>query len=152
MALSELLLYALFAGFVLLFNLITQWLSKRRGEQGEEGAAPPLPPPPPQAGEDGVPPPRPLHQRMEEFWGRDAEPASVSASAPMAPGDWQPAGPARRPPPEALASIPARRRSLRAYLKLGSKGDLRQAIVTMTILQPCRALAPFDADDGPARR
>lgn len=148
MALTELLLYAVFAGFILFFNLLTQWLSKRRGEQDEDAAAPP-----PQAGEDITAPPRPV-ERVEEFWGRDVEPASAAAPAPatMVPSDLPPAGPARQQLPRALAPIPARRRSSRAHLKLDSRADLRQAIITMTIVNPCRALAPFEEDDGPARR
>ena len=151
MALTELLLYAVFAGFVLLFNLLRQWLSRRRGEQDEDGAALP----PPQAGEDIAVPPRPV-ERVEEFWGRDVEPASAPVPAPepatMVPGDLPPAGPARRQSPRVLGLMPARRRSARAHVKLGSKAELRQAIVTMTILQPCRALAPFDEDEGQGRR
>lgn len=145
MALTELLLYAVFAGFVLLFNLLTQWLSRRRqgqaDEAGDEAAAPD------QAQGTGVGP-RPPPEPIRVLWEQQPPPPVPAPSIEELPF----VRPLGQRAAEVLAPAAAGARRSRARLKLGSRKELRQAFITMTILKPCRALEPFEADnDRPAR-
>lgn len=124
---AELLLYGFLVVAVILFNLVMQLLA-RRSRPPAEGAPPPVPPD--LASRRPAPLPSP-----EEFWGRlpeavqpPAPPAARSAATPRDQRPW------------------ARERAVSPLL--GSRQDLRRAVVLMTVLGPCRALAPYEGPDG----
>lgn len=130
MDLGQLLVYgALVAGFLLL-NSVLRRAARRAQEQQEREAA--------RQREATAPPD---DEAPDEFaWGRQpvAEPLPAAA-APAEPAE----GPvAPRPPP---ARAP-RHAAAGAFFR--SPGDLRRAIVTMTVLGPCRALDPYDPRKG----
>jgi hypothetical protein len=133
---SELLLYLLLIGGVILFNLFGQLMSRRRRDpQPEE-----LPPP--------EVPPQPIAE--EEFWGR--QPQRVQPPrAQMAPLRTEPSRHAvRHTRTAAPAGVPVPT-GRRAAALLGSRQGLQQAIVFMAVLGPCRAMAPYEGP-GPASR
>jgi len=116
----ELLVYgALFLG-ILLFNYVTRRAQQRSQPQD---AAPEYEGPPQE-------PPGAEYESPSEFWGR-VQPDAVVTALPPAPADR-----VERPrPPD-----PALRRKKRYTRRslLGSRRDLRRAIVLMTVLGPCR--------------
>jgi hypothetical protein len=117
----ELLLYGALFVIILLFNFLTRKLKQ-----------------PPQG--EGVPdyvaipetPREEPYEAPEEFWGR-VQPEAV-VLPPVRPVA------AERVPRPRPAEMPSRRRPhyTRATL-IGSKRDLKRAIVMMTVLGPCRA-------------
>ena len=125
---SELLIYGLVIAGVLLFNYLMQQLTKRVREQ-EAAAAREAPAPPP---EDEV---------LENIWGRKhaAEPPAPETAATLAPGQRARASSGAPPQAQDLGSA----RNL-----FQTPQDLRKAIVTMTVLGPCRALEPPDAPES----
>ena len=116
---SELLLYGLIVAGFLLFNYVMQQLAKKARQEQERAEA--LAPPP-----EAVLP--------EDISGR-APAAPPAAPEPVAPGVL-----ARR----AEARAPLRRRTA-AELFFRTRKDLRQAVVVMTVLGPCRAQEPPDS-------
>ncbi len=120
---SELLVYGLVIAGFLLFNYLMQYLARRERELQEAAAAREAPDPP---AEDEV---------LENIWGQnpvaappEPEPETALASVPRA---------------RASAAAPPRaRRSAAARRLFRTRRDLRQAIVLMTVLGPCRALEP----------
>lgn len=124
MRVSDLLLYALLLGAIMLFNLLRQLLSRRRRQQPE--------PPPPIAEQAPT----------EEFWGRTPAtlPPLQRALEELPPGARRPgAQPREMPAARRLASA----REAAAALS-GSRRGLRQGMVALAVLGPCRALSPYD--------
>ncbi len=119
---SELLLYGLIVAGFLLFNYVTQQLAKKT-RQEEERALPHEAVPSP---EDALP---------EDIRGREP-----GADLPVAVG---PLEPARRIDSIFAVPGPLPGRVARGAL-FRARQDLRQAIVGMTVLGPCRALDPHD--------
>jgi hypothetical protein len=117
------LIYVLIFAAILLFQYLVQRIGRRR-QQSEAPQEEPLPQ------EEPVPQQEPL----SETWGRTP---AIPAVSPV------PVERVRRS--EALATsaaIPRRRSAVRSLL--GTRRDLRRAIVIMTTLGPCRAFEPFD--------
>jgi len=119
---SELLLYGLIVAGFLLFNYVTQQLAKKTRQEEERAL-------PHEAASS------PEGARLEDIRGREPE-----ADLPVAVG---PLEPARRI--ESIFAVPALlpRRVARGAL-FRDRQDLRQAVVGMTVLGPCRALEPPD--------
>ena len=120
MAGSELLIYVLIAGAILLFNVVMPRLAKRARQ--EERAA--------QA--QGAPSP-PDDEPLEDIWGRtQATPLEIAAPPPRTQAEQSRTEQAR--------ALPERRASAEPLFR--TKQDLRHAVVAMTVLGPCRALEP----------
>ena len=119
---SELLLYGLIVAGFLLFNYVTQQLAKKTRQEEERAL-------PHEAASS------PEGALLEDIRGREPE-----ADLPVAVG---PLEPARRI--ESIFAVPGPlpRRVARGAL-FRARQDLRQAIVGMTVLGPCRALEPHD--------
>jgi hypothetical protein len=117
---SELLIYGLIIGVILLFNYVMQQLARRAREQEEAAArdAPILPA---------------ENEMLENIWGRASQALVPETDAMPAP-----VGRARQ---HATAAAQARRLATAQQL-FRTRHDLRQAIVLMTVLGPCRALEP----------
>lgn len=118
----ELLIYgALFVG-ILLFNYAAR---RARQRPQPQDAAPEYegPPQDPRSAE---------YESPSEFWGR-VQPSAVVT--PLAPAPVDRVERPRPPDPALLRRKRYTRRSL-----LGSKRDLRRAIVLMTVLGPCRGM------------
>jgi hypothetical protein len=112
---EQLLLIAIFL-LVGLVNMLVRWLRRRAEASRPAGEAEPAPGPVP---------------------GRRRElPPAARVISPELPVEAAVA-PARRMRPP--ASAPPPRRRPRAHRRLGSRADIRRAIVTMTVLGPCRA-------------
>jgi len=163
MGLFELLVYGFMFGAFLLFNYVSQQAARRRREQqrqeqeaveAQRGYAQ----------EAGVPIADPLGQA----WGRapEAVPYEVAPYEVVAPALREEvlaqarrvAAAAPRPVFEPPARV-GRRRTKRHFLR--TRQDLRDAVVAMTVLGPCRALQPYDpggassaggAEQAPARQ
>jgi hypothetical protein len=112
---EQLLLIAIFL-LVGLINLIVRRLRQR--------AEPPVPPEEPEAA------PWPTPSRTQEL----PPAARVILPVPLT----EPSIPVVRPM-RAPAPAPQARRRPRGHRRLGSRADVRRAIVTMTVLGPCRA-------------
>lgn len=117
----ELLVYGALFLAILLFNYATRRMRQRPQPQD---AAPEYEGP----SED---PPSAEYESSEEFWGRVQPSAAVAPLAP-APDDR-----VERPRPPDPALLRRKRHTRRSLL--GSKRDLRRAIVLMTVLGPARA-------------
>jgi hypothetical protein len=76
----------------------------------------------------------PQDEPLPEIWGRAPAIPAVSPVPPERVGQSEALA--------ASAAIPRRRSAVRS--PLGTRRDLRRAIVIMTILGPCRAFEPFD--------
>lgn len=128
MELIELLIYGGLALAALAFN----YAQRKRGSRGAPEAAPEAPGTQPAPLATSLP-------GLEEVWGREPvrnrQPPVRAAPAPAARS-------VRRPDP------PGQRRRRHALFR--SRGDIRQAVIMMTVLGPCRALAPFDSGDAAA--
>ena len=116
----EELIYILIFGAILLFQYVMQRFARRR----QSGA--------PQ--EEPLPQEEPIPQDLPEIWGRAP---AISAVAPVL------VEPVVRSEAFAASAAIARRRSAVGPL-LGSRRELRRAIMIMTILGPCRAQEPPD--------
>jgi hypothetical protein len=114
------LVFLLVIAAILLFNYALQQAARRQQRES----------PPDQAIEEQEPVPE--DEPLPQIWKR-AAPASEAAAAPI-----------QRPAPRAAPRGPAPRGELAATL-FRTKGDLRRAIVLMTVLGPCRALDPPSA-------
>lgn len=121
---EDLLVVLLFAAFVLAQILRNWWRGKARSAKAESVAATPA----------------------------DVEPLSGPETAPPAQIPWTPAqveGPRPKPAPRAgqvlLPVRPQARRFSRRML-MGDRRALQDAIVIATILGPCRAHRPHDAE------
>lgn len=123
---SDLLIYGLFIAGYLLFNFLMQRLAARRAQQQREQAQQPTPQP------DAAPPP--ADESLEELWGRGQQ-ADAHASATA--GE-----PVRKRVEPMAGTAPTPRLSPKTLLR--SRQSLRDAIVVMTVLGPCRALDPHD--------
>jgi hypothetical protein len=136
MSLEALLLLA----FFILLPLIERMLRARRPDGGAEGAATEVPRP---SSPPGIRVPTPRRQPPV-----DAAPPRTAAAAPVS---VRPVG--RTPPRVALSAPGARRAKRRAMLQadLHAPLSLRRAIVLMTILEPCRSLAPHDRESHDRR-
>lgn len=134
---SELLVYGIILVVFLAFNLLRPLLTERlrrmqqrqQGQQELEQA---------QAREERAPADE---ESWDETWGRSSQTVlqpSLEHAAADEPGPAQnvqtPARPGR-PPRDGVAG--------RLF---ASRGDLRHAVVVMTVLGPCRALEPHDRD------
>ena len=76
----------------------------------------------------------PQDEPVPEIWGRAPAIPAVSPVPPERVGQSEAVA--------ASAAIPVRRSAVRPLV--GTRRDLRRAIVIMTILGPCRAFEPFD--------
>lgn len=110
---EQLLLIAIFL-LVGLVNMLVRWLRQRAEAARRDGEAEPAP--------------EPVPGRRREL------PPAARVIAPALPVEAAVA-PARRMRPPASAPPPRPR----AHRRLGSRADIRRAIVTMTVLGPCRA-------------
>ena len=145
----ELIYVLIFVG-IMLFNFVMQRAAKRRQEEAppEEQTAqnqpleevfgrrqPQTQEPPEEVFGRRQPP---AQEPLEEVFGR-RQPVSAVQAPPAAP-------PPRVRPREAVAPPALRRRANAFRSLLSDKGDLRRAVVIMTVLGPCRAL-----EETPAR-
>jgi hypothetical protein len=138
MSLETLLLLA----FFILLPLIERLLrAARQPDGGAEGTAGEVPRPSSRP-EIRVPMPR----RQPPV---DAAPPPTAEAAPVS---VRAAG--QTPPQVALGTPGARRATRRAMLQADLRAplSLRRAIVLMTILEPCRSLAPHDRGESHDRR
>jgi hypothetical protein len=124
----QLLIYALLVVGFALFSFIGQRAAKRAQQQEQQTAQEQQAPHSPEAG------------LLEHVWGQRSQAALPAAAAPAAATRSVEAIPA-------AATLPARRRAALSAL-LRSKQDLRDAIVVMTVLGPCRALQPHESRDA----
>lgn len=125
MGTTELLIYVLFIVGFLLFNFLAQQLGRRARQQQERAQQ-----------QESAPVPV-EYELLQDAWGRTPQ-AELPEAAPVVTA---PSRAARRV--EAIAAAPApQRRSATSLLR--SRQGLRDAIVIMTVLGPCRALDPHD--------
>ena len=117
----ELLVYGALFLALMLFNHIRRAL--RQQQQPQEPA--------PAYEDPSQEPPSAEYESSSEFWGR-VQPSAVVT--PLAPAPVDRIERPRLPDPTPLRRERHTRRSL-----LGSKRELRRAIVLMTVLGPCRA-------------
>jgi len=120
---SELLYLGLIIAGFMLFNYVARRLAKKAREQQEVAEAAP-------AAAASAPPP--ADGPLEDIWGR------VPAPRPAAPEPVARAVPA----PQAGPPAPSCRRTGAQMFR--TRKALRQAIVVMTVLGPCRALEPHE--------
>jgi len=121
---EQIFLLVLFV-LVPLLNLLVRWLQRRAREQPRRRPAAPRAP---------EPAPR-------EEWPPTAMPPRVRVIEPPLPREGPRKAPAAPPPP------PARRRR-----PLGGRLAVRQAVIAMTILGPCRGLEEPPGPATPAPR
>jgi len=157
MGLFELLVYGFMFGAFLLFNYISQQAARRRREQqrqehevieAQRGYAE----------QAGVPTADPLGQA----WGRAPEAVPYEVAPAFREEVLARAPRVAAAAPRPVFAPPARvgrRRTKRHFLR--TRQDLRDAVVAMTVLGPCRALQPYDpgeassaggAEQAPARQ
>jgi hypothetical protein len=114
----DLLIYVLIIGGMLLFSILTQRAARRRQEEEKSASA--------------VPPV--AEEPLPDIWGRtQARPAAD-------PQPFLPAPAHASAAPPIAAEGPRPRAAAISLLKGGH--NLRQAIVVMTVMGPCRALEP----------
>lgn len=119
----DLVTYGLLFAAFLLFNFVIRQMAKRARELQEEERA--------QQARAAASPPE--DEPLEEIWGRRPHPEATLA--PVA------GVPAQRAP--AIGALPtASRRPARRHL-LRTRQDLREAVMAMAVLGPCRALEPY---------
>jgi hypothetical protein len=118
----ELIYVLVFLGIVL-FNYMMQQAARRRRQEQEA-----------QAAARGGPPPA-QKELPEHIWRR-----TLHSALPAVAGHVEPAH--RAAAITAAPAAAARRTARRALFR--SKGDLRHAMVVITVLGPCRALDPND--------
>lgn len=124
----DLLIYGLLILGVLIFNYLAQRAAKRRQNESADRE------PPEQA------------KPLPEIWGR-AQPAPAAVPPP---GVMPMPAPAPEAPPVA-EEAPRRRSAARSFLR--GRGNLRRAMVVMTVLGPCRAQElPGAPASAPAQR
>ena len=116
----ELIYVLVFLGIVV-FNFMRQLAARRRQQEEEAQAAAPAPA---------------EEQPLEDIWGRTPAPAAAAAAAAAAVIVTRPAPPAIRAEPPA----PRRLHPVRALLQ--DRRDLRQAVILLMVLGPCRAQEP----------
>jgi len=178
MGLVDLLIYGFLFGAFLLFNYVSQRASRRRREQRQrEGEAMSGLQPSVEAaleradllgGSWGrVPQPATPADPLGSSWGRAPEPvareslayepiayervAYEAAAYEIAPG-FKEEDQLKAPPVPAARKPPAWQERRRPHL-LRTRRDLRDAVVAMTVLGPCRALQPYEPGDAaPANR
>lgn len=140
---NDLFIYGLLFLAIIGFNLFKQFVAARaeqRRRQQQAAAAQELPQPDPQADPFTL---------TENDWGRPPEaepvpelrpvPAALARKPDPAPSHSGPAIGAIRPPK------PSERRRAR-HPMFQHRRALREGIVMMTVLGPCRALQPYDQD------
>ena len=114
---EQLLLIAIFL-LVGLVNVLVRWLRQRAQTSR------------PEAEVEAEPAPGPVPGRPREL------PPAARVIVPQRPVEAAiPAARRMRPP----ASAPPPRRRPRGHRRLGTRADIRRAIITMTVLGPCRA-------------
>lgn len=119
---SQLLIYGLLIGGILLFNFLLQRVVQRVRER----------------------------EALQQAGQQEAEPHEEQAPIDTGWGRRQPEALRRAAPSEPLArrveamTAGAERSPRRTHKVFGSRRDLRHAIVVMTVLGPCRALEPHD--------
>jgi hypothetical protein len=123
---SNLLIYGLFIAAYLLFNFLMQQLAAKRARQQRERVQQE------QAQQDASM--TSADEPLDELWGRGGQ--HEEAREPVVTVE-----PARRRV-ETIGGTAAPRLSPKALLR--SRQSLRDAIVVMTVLGPCRALDPHD--------
>lgn len=120
--LGELVLYGLFVAAILMANLaFERWRERRRASQR---------------------PPRAPRQWTRELAESEAQ-ALAAASPPVRPAS-RPAAASAAPPPD-----PGGPPAPRLAPGWRERTALRQAVVAMTVLGPCRALDPHDGGHRP---
>lgn len=123
---SNLLIYGLFIAGYLLFNFLMQQVARRarqqreraQQEQAQQGAV--------LTSADGP---------LDDLWGRGGQQEETHEHVATVE-------PARKPVETLAGTAPAPRLSPNTLLR--SRQSLRDAIVVMTVLGPCRALDPHD--------
>lgn len=122
---TEFLWYGLLFAAILLFNFVMQRLGRRARKRRLEQ----------EALKESTPAPS-AQRPLDVAWGRapraEARPLPAPTVAPTAPA----------PAPTAQAAP----RRLRYRHLFASRRDIRQAVVGMTVLGPCRALQPYRLD------
>jgi hypothetical protein len=121
----ELLFYAALFAVILLFNYAARRAASQRREPQPQQETP-------EYWNDEAPPPQQPYAREEsgsEFWG-------VRPTAVVTP--LTPAAVDRAEHPRPAGTAPLRRKRYTRRSLLGSKRDLRRAIVLMAVLGPCR--------------
>ena len=112
--------------FFVVVPLLQQWRERqaKKDQMGAEERETLAPPPPPR--------PRPV----------PSEPVQPASPVVVGPARTMRAARAPKPTVTARAARVHRRQSRAARSGLANRADLRQAVVQMTILGPCRALQP----------
>lgn len=122
----------------LLYTLVVQWTARRRQRSAKERRAEPR--------DQGAAAPAAKPAATVPDWERFGR---TQRSMKARPSELDALGRARRrevpPPPTAPGSVETRR--WRARGLVGSRRDLRTAIVLMTVLGPCRALQDEERRD-----
>ena len=124
---SNLLIYGLFIAAYLLFNFLMQQLAAKRARQQQERVQQE------QAQRDALM--TSADEPLDQLWGRGGQ--QEEAQEPVVTVE-----PARRRIEAGAGAAPTPR--LSPYTLLRSRQSLRDAIVVMTVLGPCRALDPHD--------
>jgi hypothetical protein len=123
----DLFLYGVLLVAIVLWNLLMRVLARRRRQQQDS--------PPPVDSPGAAPVPQPWGRAGEpEPWGRQPGAPDGAATAARSEPVW--------------ASPPAQRRP--GSTRFRSRQEVRQAIIAMTVLGPCRAMDPYDASGGAA--
>jgi len=123
---SDLLIYGLFIAGYLLFNFLMQRAAKRARQQRERAQQE-------QAQPDGVM--TSADEPLDELWGRGSQQEEAHEHVVAVE-------PARKRVETLAGTAPTPRLSPKTLLR--SRQSLRDAIVVMTVLGPCRALDPHD--------
>lgn len=124
---SNLLIYGLFIAAYLLFNFLMQQLAAKRARQQRERVQQE------QAQQDALM--TSADEPLDELWGRGGQHEEAHENVVTVE-------PARKRVETTAGAAPAPRLSPTALLR--SRQSLRDAIVVMTVLGPCRALDPHD--------
>ncbi len=141
---NDLLIYGLLFLVIVGFNVFKQFLAARaeqRRRQQQAAAAQGMPQPDPEADPFTL---------IESDWGRppEVEPVPVPEMRPVLASARKPDS-ARSQSGPAIGAIrppkPSERRRARHHL-FQHRRALREGIVMMTVLGPCRALQPYDQD------
>jgi len=127
---TELLYLLIFAG-VLLFNFFTQQAARRRRAEARQE----------EEEQDALQEELPPEERIADFWGQSQQ----TQEALLAP--VRAAEPIDRTEVPIVSPVRRRKRFSKASL-LGTRQDIRNAIVIATILGPCRALEPPGTTPG----
>lgn len=141
--LSEFVVYGLLFAAIIGFNILKQVLGGRRDQKRRQARA-----------ERPAPQPASQPEPMETQWGRTLEPEPVALAVPVLPLEVVSAR-ERESLRQARLAAAAQEKAVQQVARAGSRRrlfrtreELRQGIVLMTVLGPCRALQPHDQNHG----